>query len=215
MSRDLDHFNWLAHYYDSLTAILFGKALHKSQVCFLRSAPQGCNLLIIGGGSGKILTALQEVNPSCNIWYVEASSEMLSMAAKKISAESRGRLSFIHGTEKSIPQGIRFDAVITNFFLDLYPDQELREISERIYHSLDSKGLWLVSDFVNGGKWWQRMLLWVMYRFFVITCNIKASALPSWEIQLKSAGMKENTFKLFFGGFIKSVVYEKDQVPKF
>ena len=152
MSRDLDHFNWLAHYYDSLTGIVFGKALHKSQVCFLRLVPQGCNMLIIGGGSGKILTVLQEVNPSCNIWYVEASSEMLSMAAKKISGEFRSRLSFIHGTEKSIPQGIRFDVVMTNFFLDLYPDQQLLEITEKIYHSLDRKGLWLVSDFVDGGK---------------------------------------------------------------
>lgn len=215
MSRDLDRFNWLARYYDSLTGIVFGKALHMSQVFFLRSVPQGCNLLIIGGGTGEVLTDLREVNPSCNIWYVEASSEMLSIAGKRISGEYRSRLSFIHGTERSIPEGIRFDAVMTNFFLDLYPDQQLSEIIEKIYHMLDKKGLWLVSDFVDGGKWWQRMLLWVMYRFFVITCDIKASGLPSWGIQMKSAGMKEITSKMFFGGFIKSVVYEKDRAPKF
>jgi tRNA (cmo5U34)-methyltransferase len=215
MNRDLDRFNWLARYYDSLAGIVFGKALHKSQIYFLRSVPEGCNLLILGGGAGKVLTALTEVNPSCNIWYVEASAEMLSMAGKGISGEFRNRVSFIHGTERSIPEGIKFDAVMTNFFLDLYPNQQLSEISDKIYNSLGKKGLWLVSDFVDGGKWWQRMLLWVMYRFFVITCDIKASGLPSWEIQLTSAGMKEITSELFFGGFIKSAVYEKDEATKF
>jgi tRNA (cmo5U34)-methyltransferase len=210
MSGDLNRFNWLARHYNFLARLVFGKAIWKSQAHFLTFIPPGTKLLIVGGGSGEILPYLWRINPGCSIWYVEASSEMLAMASKKVKPEVRNKVNFIHGTEAAIPEGIVFDVIITHFFLDLFPNEKGLALCRNLYRQLQPRGLWLISDFVNGGKWWQRLMLWMMYRFFVVTCKIEATSLPSWESQLRLAGMREKTFKLFFRGFIKSAIYIRD-----
>lgn len=209
MSNTLDRFNWLAKHYDFLSRIVFGKTLHQSQLYFLRSIPPGCTILIMGGGTGEMLRFLLEINPTCQVWYVEASSKMIFIAGKKIPKDGLDRISFIHGIEKSLPDQIFFDVIITNFFLDLYPDAGVVNICKGLYQKLNKDALWFVSDFVDGGKWWHRFILWTMYRFFVLTCKIEGSKLPSWEKQLGSIGLAEMKFKLFYGGFIKSIVYKK------
>jgi tRNA (cmo5U34)-methyltransferase len=209
MSNPLNRFNWLAKHYDFLAGIIFGKTLQQSQLYFLRSIPPGCSILIMGGGTGEVLRSLLDINPTCRVWYVEASGEMVSIASKKIRKNDRDRVSFIHGTEDSIPDKAFFDVIITSFFLDLYSDEGVLNICKRFYHKLNKDGLWFVSDFVDGGKRWHRVMLWTMYRFFVLTCTIEGSKLPSWQKALESTGLAEMEFKFFYGGFIKSAVYKK------
>lgn len=206
----LNTFNRIAPVYDTLKRIVFGKAIYKSQTHFIERLPRDGNLLVIGGGSGEVLSLIQQLNPGCRIWYVEASSTMLSMAAKRIPPEGQSYITFIHGTETSLPDETRFDGMITNFFLDLFPDERLAAICRMMYSRLKPAGIWLVSDFVDGGKWWQKFLLRSMYSFFGATCRIQASALPTWEEQVRSAGMLERDSRVFYGGFIKGAVYIKD-----
>lgn len=209
MSTHLDRFNWLARHYDFLSGIIFGKTLHQSQVCFLSSIPADCAILIIGGGTGEMLKELLMVNPTCRVWYVEASGQMVSLAREKISKDDHNRVWFIHGTEVSLPDGIFFDVVITNFFLDLFTDARVLHICKTLWQKLNNDGLWLISDFVDEGKWWHRFLLWSMYRFFALTCDIEGSRLPPWEKQLAATGLTEMKFEFFYGMFIKSSVYKK------
>ena len=209
MKGALDRFNWIAPYYDRIARMVFGKAIFNSQISFAGWIPAGGRILVIGGGSGALLPHLLKSNPQCSICYVDASSQMLSLAEDRLSAEQRSGISFIHGTEQAIPEGVEFDVVITNFFLDLYPDHDAAVVSMKLFHRLRQGGVWLVSDFVDGGKWWQRFLLWTMYRFFTVTGTIAASRLPSWQHHLEAAGLLEAVSKSFYGGFITSVVYEK------
>ncbi|MEX2230946.1 MAG: methyltransferase [Cyclobacteriaceae bacterium] len=211
MSAGLGRFNRIAPYYDFLKQMVFGRAIADSQVAFLGKIPKGSKLLIIGGGSGEILPVLKKVvvSPGSTIWYLEASSEMITLAAKRLPLHSRENINFIHGTENSLPDNVVFDAVLTNFFLDLFPYDRGLEICRKIYRRINPGGLWLVSDFVSEGKWWQRALLWIMYRFFAITCKIEATALPAWEDQLLAVGLKEEINKSFYRGFIKSALYKK------
>ena len=210
MSRPLNRFNWLARHYDFLTRLVFGTAMFNSHVHFFKCIPQGSQILVVGGGSGAILPCLCRDHPTCGIWYVEASSEMLSKASERITRGPRDQIKFIHGTEESVPEGIAFDVIITHFVLDLFPNEKGFAFCRNLCEKLQPDGLWLISDFVDGRKWWQQVMLWVMYRFFVLTCKIEATVLPSWEYQLRMAGMRERAFKLFFLGFIKSAVYSKE-----
>ena len=98
MSERPDGFDRIAPYYDALKRLVFGNAIHRSQAHFLQRLPQGCRLLIIGGGSGEVLSLLQNVNPLCRIWYVEASSKMLSLASSRVLPEAKHLVNFIHGT---------------------------------------------------------------------------------------------------------------------
>jgi ubiquinone/menaquinone biosynthesis C-methylase UbiE len=209
MKSELNRFNWLSRHYDLLTRLVFGKAIYDSQVHFLSLIRPGAHVLILGGGSGELLRPLSSKNPHCKVWYVEASSGMLVLATEKTGEKFRKNVQFIHGTEESIPEGVMFDAIITNFFLDLYPVNTLLVLCHQIVPKLHDGGLWLVSDFVDGGKWWQRIMLWLMYRFFVLACKIEATRLPAWNDLLRISGLRQRGVKLFFGGFIKSAVYTR------
>ena len=208
MSDSLNRFNWIAPHYDAVSRLVYGKAILNSQAWALERIPSGSAVLVLGGGSGAILPLLNRISPACRIWYVEASSVMLTRAAATVDQAATENIVFIHGTEMAIPQ-LKYDAIITNFLLDLYPDRDVRKICDILGNRLNAGGIWLASDFVDGGKRWHRIMLWLMYRFFVLTCQIKASRLPDWEKQIRSTGMKEVAFRTFYGGFIKSVIYLK------
>jgi len=128
---------------------------------------------------------------------------MIALSRQKSNPEYR--IHFIHGTEQDIPPTIQFDAVITNFYLDLFTNHQLKEVVEKIRFSLNAGALWIATDFVDGNKWWQRMMLGVMYWFFRILCQIESQQLPEWSKSLEHAGMKEVASNFFFGGFIKTV----------
>ena len=208
MNAVLNGFDGVAPVYDSLKRLVFGNAIYRSAIRFLEEIPEGGNVLIIGGGTGEVLVALKESNPSCRIWFIEASSEMLRRAQKRVSHLS-SEIVFIHGTEGDIPKEIHFNAILVSFFLDVFPDEELPPLCRDLALALDPEGVLLVSDFVNSGKRWQRHLLAVMYSFFKRVSELKVKSLPLWQKHIESAGWKETASTMFYGGFIKSAVYRK------
>lgn len=209
MTSALNGFNRIAPYYDSLTRLVFGNAILNSQLEFLKSIPPDSTVLILGGGTGAILPYVLRRNPTGSILYIEASSEMLKSAERNVLPEFTAKIEFVHGTHNSLPEGMVFDVIITNFFLDLFPDSEVGTICKHLSSRLRRHGLWLVSDFVKGDKWWHEMMLWTMYRFFRFVSGITGSRLSSWDQHLLTAGMRTTASKSFFHGFIKSALYTK------
>lgn len=202
-------FDRIAPYYDLLARIVFGKSIRRCQIEYLDIIPAEANVLILGGGTGWLLAELLKENPTCRVWYVEASIIMLEKAKRR--NEELSRVSFIHGTERDINQiaGVRFDAVFTNFYLDLFTSGSLDAALMNIKRAIRPGGKLLVSEFVER-KRWQRLLLFVMYRFFRWTCSIEASRLPDWQNALRRNDFKERETKAFFYGFIKSSWYLLD-----
>lgn len=207
MVSPLNRFNGVAWVYDMLTTIVFGKHLHQAQVYHLREIPKNANVLIIGGGTGRILPELLSIIPTCRIWYVEASSAMIKRSKQNVIKFENPHINFIHGTENSLPDGIIFDAVIAHFFLDLFPEQLLEAVISKINSSVRPNGIWLVCDFINDGKRWKQMLLQIMYGFFRLICRIEAHSLPCWERALERSGMRLMDSRLFFRAFIKGTFY--------
>src|SRR5687768_6901835 len=156
----LDGFNAVSGYYDTLKRMVFGNAIRKSQLQFLPRVSQATNILILGGGTGEMLVPLVEMNPASRIWYVEASSKMLLMAAKRMTTDQKFNVRFIHGTQEDVPPDILFDGIITNFFLDLFDETAVLAMAHNLRNRMAKGGAWLVSDFVETGVWWQRFLLW-------------------------------------------------------
>jgi tRNA (cmo5U34)-methyltransferase len=206
---DIDGFNSVAKYYDLLKRLVFGNAIYGSQVKFIQALPTSGNILILGGGSGEILKPVLKLKPRCIIWYLEASSAMISIAKRQVPAELESAIHFIHGTEQALPAGVTFNGIVTHFFLDLFPNEALLSLMQVLSGRLAENGVWIVADFIDAGKWWQRLLLKAMYRFFVVFCRIEARALPHWEDQLRAAGLNQCESAWFYSGFIKSAVYQK------
>jgi hypothetical protein len=197
-------FDRIAQHYDSLAGCVFGKSIKDCQTYYLSAIPNASNILILGGGSGWILKEIEETTNDCRIWYIETSERMIALAKSRTNSP---RVTFIHGNEASIPKGLAFDVIITNFFLDLFDDDQLHTIVQAILPSIRKDAIWLVSDFVNR-KVWHCVMLWIMYRFFMLTTDLKKSYLPGWEFALRSMGFIELQSRYFYGSFIKSVIYK-------
>jgi ubiquinone/menaquinone biosynthesis C-methylase UbiE len=208
MSRGFD---WIAPYYDFLARMVFGNTIRRCQVAYLDKVPSGAKVLILGGGTGWILTELFKLNPTCRVWYVEASVKMLEKAKVRSEVLLSSQVIFIHGTERNLAEmaDTRFDAVITNFYFDLFTSKSLPAVLENITRVIHPGSKLLVSEFIEGSRW-QRLMLFIMYQFFNRTCSIEASRLPDWQGELKRHKFTERNETTFSNGFIKSSLYVFD-----
>ena len=201
----MNNFDSVAGFYDKLTMLVFGTAIRRAQTTHLYDIPQGSNVLILGGGTGWLLAELSALNPTCKVWYIDASSKMISLSKKKMR-NSNHEIVFIHGTEEAIPAEIMFDAVITHFYLDLFPPDACNVIIRKIRSAIRPGGCWLVADFIDT-TWWHGVMLRMMYGFFSVMCGIEGRSLSPWENLLEENGFKEYKSRKFFGSFIKSAVF--------
>jgi ubiquinone/menaquinone biosynthesis C-methylase UbiE len=202
----MNEFDRVAPFYDSLARCIFGTSIWNAQRFFLHAVSQGSKVLILGGGTGRVLEELLSMNSTCTVWYVEASEEMLERTKRRPDIQD-GRTIFIHGTEDDLPRSITYDAVIMQFYLDLFPDRESDMLMKKLEMVLHPGSTLFVTDFINT-TWWHSAMLRVMYRFFRLTARIRATSLPAWERNLKEKGFRETQHQFFFGGFIKSSLFE-------
>lgn len=201
----LNGFDKLAAVYDDLASFVYGKSIKNSQRHFLHHIPTKAKVLILGGGTGWLLKEIMLLRPACEIWYIEASEKMIALSKSKIVKEN---IHFIHGTENDIPP-ISFDIVITNFYLDLFAQQSIDKVIGKIKSSLETKSSWLVTDFLDQGKLWQKIMLRMMYSFFHYVSQIESKSLQDWNSALQENGMTKKEAKSFYNGFIESCVYNK------
>jgi tRNA (cmo5U34)-methyltransferase len=199
-------FDRIAPLYDWLAHLVFGKSIVRSQEFYLGSVREAKKILVLGGGTGSFLPALTLINPTCEVFFIDASIQMLNRARRRPLPE---RIHFICGTEDSIPEKESFDAVLTFYYLDLFENKMLPEIIGQIKNSLSPQALWLAADFVDCGKWWQSRLLSFMYFFFRITCGLRTRKLPEWIAHLRDSGFRIADSKTMKGEFIQTIVFER------
>lgn len=199
-------FNLIAKYYDRLARVVFGNSLGQAQTYFLNHIPPSTHVLVVGGGTGWWMNEFLINNPTCKICFIEESSEMIRLAKKNTNEDHR--ITFRPGTHNSIFERDEFDVVITFCFLDIFSDNDLKVIIDKIDTSTKLKSLWLVTDFVET-KWWHSIMLFIMYRFFSLTTGLNNQKLPNWHAALREAQLVEVNEKLFSNGFIKSALYSK------
>jgi len=206
----MDHgFDRLAPYYDPLTRLVFGKAMIDSQVQFLSLVRSGSKVLVVGGGTGKILKKLSAI-PGIAITYVDASVEMINRAKDQI--DNSECTTFYHTTINDFSINGQFDYIITPFFLDLFNELSLKLVMIKLHGYLKEDGLWLFTDFRLGSglrKLWQLPLLMLMLIFFRLSCSIEASALQEFDKYFRQLGYSLDKEKLFYGEFIVGSVYVK------
>jgi tRNA (cmo5U34)-methyltransferase len=201
MAAKTNGFDRVAGVYDFLAQLVLGKAIKESQTFFLNDIPDGSKVLILGGGTGWILESLLAVKPNVKVCYIEPSPRMMALSKRKISTDN---IQFITGTEVNIPQSSGFDAVITNFYLDLFNNDTLEDVLKTITGSLRPKSVWIATDFIHSTSLWHRFLLKIMYRFFSVIAGIQATTLPHWEISLERHQLTTLRTQLFHSGFIRS-----------
>lgn len=210
------NYDRLAWCYDALAGLVFGPALRRAQRAALRAGlpPGAPRVLVLGGGTGWVLTEILRLRPAARVLYLEASAAMLARARRRLEpagvavAGAAAQVEFRHGTEADLRLEERFDALVTFFVLDCFPAALLPAALARLDAARALGAPWLLADFGPPRRWWQRALLGVMYRFFRLTTGLRARRLPDWPAALAGRGLRPRPAGSFFGGAVAAVVFE-------
>ena len=205
MPANYDNAAW---FYDRLAAVFFGDALNGAQQSLLHHIPANAKILIVGGGTGKILEQLVLVHSSgLKITYIEISEKMTAIAQKRNSGNNK--VEFIIAPAEEVTLADNYDVIFTGFLFDNFKGETLVRLFNHLNNALKTGGIWLNADFQLTGKWWQSVLLKSMLTFFRILCGVESKQLPDMDVVFKSAGYELVDKKAFYGGFIASKAYRK------
>ncbi len=203
------NFNRIAPVYDTLSKLVYGNALMNARSCFLNKLPESGIVLNIGGGSGEVLQHLLELRPGLKVDFIETSDKFIALAKRKLNPELLNRVHFIHGNENSIEAAKKYEAVITFFIVDLFPQNDAEEFCTKIISHLKSDGVWLFADFIQPKSLFQKLLLKFMYQFFRLITNIPASQLPDYDSIFQKLYMSEINLQFFYNEMISSKILKR------
>jgi ubiquinone/menaquinone biosynthesis C-methylase UbiE len=197
-----------AWFYDTLSRLVYGKAIVNAQLYLIGHIKPGSNLLIVGGGTGWILDELTKLHPSgLHIAYVEVAADMMARSKKRNTGNNK--VVFINDVIENANLQANFDVVLTPFLFDNFTEDTLIDVFNHIHQLLKPGAFWLNCDFQLTGKWWQTFLLKSMFIFFRLICGIEANELPKIEAQFKLHDYSLVSEQCFFGEFIVARVYGK------
>ena len=205
-------FDKLSGVYDILAQMVFGKSIQNAQSFFLSTVKEGSRILIIGGGTGKLLENLINNNPSASIDYVELSEGMIDKAKLRVGKLNVPfNINFIQNSYEVFPEKQKYDLIITPFFFDMFGSEEACTIITKLKSNLVEKGNWIYTDFRASGIWWQTMLLKGMYLLFRWICRIEACELPHVKGCFHDQGFINLQSKPYYQGMIESVQYQLEE----
>jgi ubiquinone/menaquinone biosynthesis C-methylase UbiE len=199
--------------YDVLAGLVFGPALRNAQRAALEGLPAGApHVLILGGGTGWVLTEVLRRRPAATVLYLEASPRMLARSRARLAREcpaATAQVEFRHGTQDALQPDESFDAVITFFVLDCIAPTDIAGALARLRAALRPGAPWLLADFRPARRGWRRWLLTAMYFFFRLTTGLRARELPRLRPALARLGMRPGLRRFFFAGAVEAVVFHE------
>jgi ubiquinone/menaquinone biosynthesis C-methylase UbiE len=161
-------FDTLAPHYRWMERVLAGQKLQRCRTAFLDKIPAPKRALLVGEGNGRFLTAFITQFPNCEITCLDASAKMLA-EAKRFSAPHPIQFidTDIHAWKAP---AATFDLIVTNFFLDCFPADQLAIIIKSLATASAPEATWLLADFNQPAQGWKRWraqwILASMYLFF-------------------------------------------------
>lgn len=201
-------FDRIAFIYDFLASLVFGKEILRSQQQYIEELPTSGRILFIGGGSGKVLELISRLRPQLIIDYVEPSLKMIRKAKKRRSANE---IYWYNGSYEDFFNDVKYEAVLTFYYLDMYKNKEMPDLVSRINTRLSTHGIWLFADFLDtkSYKKAQQVLVRIMYLFFRITTGLRNQKLPDYIAGFNTNGLTVVKSQKFFGGMISSLFLRK------
>ncbi|MBV6639838.1 MAG: class I SAM-dependent methyltransferase [Cyclobacteriaceae bacterium] len=189
----MNDFDGIAWCYDPLKRLIFGDTLDRASSHFLPKINPGARILILGGGTGKIL---QDVPDGVHITFLDKSEKMLQLAQKR----PQKNVEFVNADFLNFQPPLKFDWVICPFFLDLFDSGTLNKVIRKIADVLVPGGELLVSDFTYR----KSLLIRVMYVTFRIVSRVEARKIPPILKSLEGSGFQQLDSITFLNGLVFS-----------
>lgn len=220
-----DGFGRLAGIYEGLEHLAYGGLLMRARTAFLTGLQSARNILVLGEGDGRFLVKLLAANPNCSVTVLDSSAGMLRRAEARLSSalpEARPRVTFQQQdalTATLLPNA--YDALVTYFFLDVFPASELEPLIFRLERTLKPGGLWLLADFAAPQtlerplvRLYSQLMVPLMYTFFRLQTALSARTLVPPQPFLQQVGLELNTSKTFRGGFVYAALWQKPEADR-
>ena len=207
-----DPYDPIASYYDFLSQAL-GKPYRESKTLFLEMLEEGDKVLYLGGGTGRNLPViLERIGESGKIIYIEAASRMIEQAEKSIPLNPGSRVIFLHQSDFSAIPLESFDVVITQYLLDILPDEDIDQLFQQITKRTDKRSRWVFVDFfeVSGKRW----LVKLMIRFFRFFTGNPRKDLPNYEDYFIKNGWQIYDRKSLDKGFIQGWLLKRTEIAQ-
>jgi SAM-dependent methyltransferase len=208
------NFDGLARWYHVLELSTFGVKLEQARFAHIGKLAECRDILLLGDGDGRFLKRLLRVSPDSRIRSIDASAEMLKMAAARLSPADRARVTFecADALTADLPT-FAYDGVATMFFLDCFTDHQAAQLIVRVSNSLRPGGTWVFADFAIPTRGPQRIAAHVvtglLYAFFRWRTGITARRLPDSEGLIARAGLTPVASRAFVFGLLKSVTFRR------
>jgi ubiquinone/menaquinone biosynthesis C-methylase UbiE len=201
-------FDAIAPWYRALETIAFGNTLQRARVACIDGIGSCKRALIVGEGNGRFLEELLRNQPAIEVDCLDASERMLELARQRIGEEVY-RVTFLqHDITSWTPREQHYDLIVTHFFLDCFPHDQLPEIVGKLSRAATNNAIWLIADFSVPsealGRVRARTWLAAMYLFFRVTAGITAKQLIDPSPLLRRVGFDLEQSVLFRGGLVKS-----------
>jgi cyclopropane fatty-acyl-phospholipid synthase-like methyltransferase len=205
-------FDTLAPFYRTMECLSAGGKLQRCRTAFLDEIPQPRNILLAGEGHGRFLPLCAAKFPEARITVIDSSSAMLEIARRKVASD---KVTFLH-VDVLKWEGLpgNFDLIVTNFFLDCFPPEELAVVVSRLASSATADANWLLADFeVPDGcaaSFRSRIILAMLYTFFRLFTGLRASSLVPPEGHLEKAGFTRHRRITRDWGLLKSEWWRRE-----
>jgi SAM-dependent methyltransferase len=210
-------FDALAPHYGWMEAVLAGPRLQDCRTTWLDKLAGSRRILIAGMGHGPILRELLERNREAHVTCVDASAGMIAAAGHR--AQRAGldlsRLTFVHATLPAWqPVAGSYDAIVTNFFLDCFPPEELRAVIGGLAAAAAPEARWVVSDFTVPARGLARhrahFVHLLMYAFFRTTTGLRAARVTKPDDLLAAQGFALNGRRTSEWGLLQADLWSRD-----
>ncbi|MFY0687697.1 MAG: class I SAM-dependent methyltransferase [Cyclobacteriaceae bacterium] len=199
--RHPNDFDRIAPYYDSLVKLVFGNALLEASIHFFDGIRRYDRLLVVGGGTGRILPYLDHCE---QIDYVEMSTEMIERA----KANSLSHVNFIQQDFLELDDDL-YDVVLCPFFLDVFGPEKLKAVMNKIEGLLLPGGKLVVTDFTMPSSGLQQLFLNAMLKFFKWTTRLESNKLPDIKALVHTAGFDVIDEAEYYNEWVFSGIYQK------
>jgi hypothetical protein len=207
----------IAPHYQSLEYLTFGKSLERRRFAFLSAAVAARGAILCGGGDGRFLARLLLANPLVRVDFVEASSKMIELAERRISALGRAFRSRVLFRACDLrhfePRQSNYDLIATHFFLDCFSQAEVFELSQRLASWASLQAQWIVSEFQEApgvfANLASRVVIRALYAAFRISTDLRVTHLPDYEAALAATGFRLQCDEHSFAGLLRSSLWKR------
>lgn len=214
-------FDRLAPVYDVLLRAVPRDGVHRAQVALLDRLPPWERALVVGAGTGRILEALLLASDSGTIDAYDPSRAMTAIGARRVASLREAdvaRVRFVARGIETLPPDAAYDLIVTPCVLDLFPDDALGSVADRLAAALAPGGRWLHVDFAVGegraAARARRVAIAGLYAFFRATCGVARRRLPDFDALFRVRGFEAEHRATTTAGLLEARVMRRVSRPR-